>query len=454
MAAANQKNDFTQGKIWQVILRMAAPMALAQLVNVLYNVVDRVYIGHIPAVGSVALTGLGLTMPVVSVISAFALLCGTGGAPLCSISRGAGDLDYARRVMGNSFALLLCFGVALTLILQLWLRPILFAFGASEATWPYAGTYTRIYSLGTIFVMISLGMNSFINAQGFARTGMGTVLLGAAVNLVLDPVFIFLFHMGIAGAAIATVIAQGVSALWVLRFLTGKKAILRLDLPSLRPDGDILRRIVSLGMTGFMMSITNGLVQIVCNRQLRAYGGDLYLGVMTVINSVREVFFMLTHGMSAGAQPVLGYNYGAKAYRRVKEGIRFTSLFCMVYGAFVWAVVLLFPTAFASVFNSDPELLAACASAMRIYFAGFVFMSLQSAGQSIFVGLGKARQAIFFSLLRKVIIVVPLVLLLPGLGFGANGVFLSEPISDLLGGGACYITMYFTLYRKMEDLMK
>lgn len=448
-----QKNDFTKGKIWQVILRMAAPMALAQLVNVLYNVVDRIYIGHIPEVGSVALTGLGLTMPVVSVISAFAMLCGTGGAPLCSISRGAGELDYAKRVMGNAFAMLLVLGVVLTAVLELWLRPILFAFGASEATWPYAGTYASIYGMGTLFVMISLGMNPFINAQGFARTGMLTVLLGAVVNIVLDPVFIFTFHMGIAGAAIATVIAQGCSAAWILWFLTGQKAILKLERAAMEPDRAIMGRIVSLGMTGFMMSITNGLVQIACNRQLRAYGGDLYLGVMTVINSIREVFFMLTHGMTSGAQPVLGYNYGAKAYDRVRAGIRFTSLFCVVYGAVVWIVVMLIPTTLAGVFNSDPELLEACGHAMRIYFAGFIFMSLQSAGQAVFVGLGQARQAIFFSLLRKVIIVVPLVLILPGLfGLGVNGVFLSEPISDLLGGGACFLTMYVTLYRKLDRL--
>lgn len=447
-----QKNDFTKGKIWQVILRMAAPMALAQLVNVLYSVVDRIYIGHIPHVGSFALTGLGLTMPIISILTAFANLCGTGGAPLCSIARGEGKVDYAERVMGNAFTLLLAIGAVLTAVFLIWTKPILYLFGASDVTYPYAADYARIYIMGTLFVMISLGMNPFINAQGFARTGMLTVLLGAVINIVLDPIFIFLLHMGIAGAAIATVIAQFCSAAWVLAFLTGKKAILRLKPGNLRPSGVLLGRIVGLGMTGFIMGVTNGLVQIVCNRQLQAYGGDLYLGVMTVINSIREVIFMLTHGMTSGAQPVLGYNYGAKAYDRVREGIWFTSWACVVYALVVWLLILAAPEALARIFNNEPDLLAACAPSMRIYFAGFVLMSLQSAGQSVFVGLGKARQAVFFSLLRKVIIVVPLVLILPQLfGLGVNGVFLSEPISDLLGGGACFLTMYLTVYRKLED---
>ena len=445
------KNDFTKGKVWRVILRMAVPMALAQLVNVLYNVVDRMYIGHIPGEGSYALTGLGLTMPVIALITAFANLCGMGGGPLCSIARGQGDLPYAEKIMGNAFTMLLVIGALLTAGFLGFMRPILYLFGASDVTYPYAAAYARVYVLGTVFVMISLGMNSFINAQGFARMGMLTVLVGAIVNIVLDPIFIFALGMGLTGAALATVIAQGCSAAWVMLFLTGKRAILRFRLKNLLPEGKTVTRILTLGISGFVMSATNSVVQVACNTQLQKYGGDLYVGVMTVLNSVREVVFMIVHGLTSGSQPVLGYNYGARAYARVREGIRFITAAGLSYAFLVWALIELMPEAFVRVFNSEPEMLAACRPAMRLYFSGFFLMSLQMAGQSTFVALGRAKQAVFFSLLRKVVIVVPLVLLLPGFrGLGVNGVYLSEPISDLIGGTACFAAMYLTVYRKLK----
>ncbi|MGN1002190.1 MAG: MATE family efflux transporter [Oscillospiraceae bacterium] len=449
------RNDFTKGDLRLVILRMALPMMLAQVVNVLYSIVDRIYIGHIPGVGSLALTGLGLTMPIVSLISAFANLCGTGGGPLCSIARGRGDLDYAEKVMGNAFALLLALGAAITVLFLIFMEPILYLFGASGETYFYAAEYARIYILGTLFVMISLGMNAFINAQGFARTGMLTVLLGAVVNIALDPVFIFVFDMGIRGAAIATVIAQACSAGWAMAFLLSKRAILDLKLKNLRPRGKILGGILGLGTTGFVMSATTGLVQIAGNVQLQAYGGDLYVGAMTVINSVREVFLMLVHGLTAGAQPVLGYNYGARAYGRVRQGIRFVTLVSVVYAMAAWLLIMGLPEPITRLFNSEPALVAVAVPALRIYFCGFLFMSLQMAGQCVFVGLGKSRYAICFSLLRKVVIVVPLIYLLPGLGgLGASGVFWAEPVSDLIGGAACYLTMYLTQYRKLGILEK
>ncbi len=447
---SERKNDFTQGEIWRVIMRMAVPLMLAQLVNVLYSVVDRMYIGHIPGVGSLALTGLGLTMPIVSIVTAFASLCGTGGGPLCSIARGEGKKSYAEKIMGNSFCLLLIFGVVLTVLLQIFSKPILYAFGASDATYPYAEEYVRIYLLGTVFVMISLGMNHFINAQGFAGTGMLTVAIGAVVNIILDPIFIFALDMGIAGAALATVIAQAVSAAWALGFLLGKRAILDLKARNMLLQAALVGRILSLGVTGFVMSITNALVQTACNSQLQRFGGDTYVGAMTIINSVRELTFMAAHGLTAGAQPVLGYNYGAGAFSRVKKGIRFVAGASLVYGFAIWLIVTLIPRTLASIFNSDPVLLDVTARSMRIYFCGFFLMALQLAGQCVFVGLGKSRQAVFFSLLRKAIVVTPLVLLLPHIpAFGVDGVFWSEPISDLIGGLACFLTMYFTVYKKL-----
>lgn len=448
----DKKNDFTQGAVWRVIMRMALPLMLAQLVNVLYSVVDRMYIGHIPGVGSLALTGLGLTMPVVSIVTAFASLCGTGGAPLCSIARGEGKKDYAEKIMGNTFCLLLILGVVITVLLLVLAEPILYLFGASGDTIGYAVEYLRIYIWGTVFVMISLGMNHFINSQGFARTGMFTVVIGAVLNIVLDPIFIFVLDMGIAGAALATVIAQGVSAAWALAFLLSDRAILDLKLKNMILRARLVGRILSLGVTGFVMSITNALVQIACNTQLQLFGGDTYVGAMTVINSVREISFMAAHGLTAGAQPVLGYNYGARAFSRVRRGIRFVSVASVVYALAVWILVMLIPQALTRIFNDDPALVEVCSRAMRIYFCGFCLMALQLAGQCTFVGLGKSRQAVFFSLLRKAIIVTPLVYLLPLVpALGVDGVFWSEPISDLIGGASCYLTMYFTVYRKLPE---
>lgn len=468
--AKQVKNDFTKGPMWQVILKMSVPMMMAQLVNVLYNVVDRMYIGHIEDVGAMALTGLGLSMPVISIITAFANLCGNGGGPLCSIARGEGDKEKAERYMGNSFTLLLGIGVAITALLLLFLKDLLFFLGASEQTFPYASEYLRIYLLGTIFVMISLGMNAFINAQGFAKIGMFTVVLGAVINIVLDPFFIlsrgeklfgvitmpFGLGLGIAGAAWATVIAQFFSAVWVLKFLFSKKAILDLRLRSMRLHGKTVGRILGLGVTGFVMGVTNGLVQSACNVQLQRYGGDLYVGVMTVINSVKELAFLVVHGLASGAQPVLGYNYGAKAYDRVRTGIRFFCVGSLLYACTVWVLSMTIPGALIRIFNQDPALLRAGIPSIRIYFCGFMCMAMQSAGQCVFVGLGKAKYAVIFSVLRKVIIVLPLVFLLPLIpGMGVNGVFWSEPISDLLGGGACFLTMWFSIYKKLgrEDAL-
>ena len=446
---ASKEHDFSVGSIPRNIISLALPMTAAQLINVLYSVVDRIYLGRLP--GHLALTGLGLTLPIISIVMGFANLCGTGGAPLCSIYRGKGEEEEAERIMGNAFTLLLIFGVAVTGVFLLFRHPLLYLFGASDATYPYAEAYMTIYLLGTVFVMIGLGMNPFITAQGFGGVGMMTVGLGALVNIVLDPIFIFGMGMGVRGAALATVIAQGCSALWVLRFLTGRRAILRLRVRNMALCAPRVRSIVTLGLSGFFMNLTNSLVQVVCNATLQVYGGDLYVGVMTIINSLREVFMMPIHGLSNGAQPVTGYNYGAGLYSRVRQSIRFSVAGTVGCAALFWAAAMVFPGALIRIFNGDAEMLAAGVPAMRIYFCLFIPMSLQMAGQGVFVSLGRSRQAIFFSLLRKAVINAPLTVLLP-VWMGTDGVFVAEAVSQLVGGLACIITMYLTVYRPFGRL--
>ena len=446
-----RQNDFSKGSMARNVVTMAIPMTMAQLVNILYSVVDRMYLGHIPGSGQLELAGLGLSLPIISIIMGFANLCGMGGGPLCSIHRGRGEDKEAERVLGNSFVLLVIFGVGIPLLFLPFREPLLYFFGASNATYPYAQEYITIYLLGTPFVMVGLGLNPFINAQGFARRGMMTVLLGAVVNIVLDPVLIFGFDLGIRGAAWATVIAQAVSAAWVLKFLTGRKAILRLRTDCMPLAWPRVRRILGLGLSGFFVNLTNSLVQVVCNKTLFFYGGDLYVSVMTVINSIREVTFMGIQGITNGAQPVLGYNYGAKCYQRVRQGIRFTVAATVGYAALIWAAAMLVPGVLIRIFNDGPELLAAGIPAMRIYFCMFVVMSLQMVSQAIYVALGRSKSAIFFSLLRKAIINAPLTVLL-AIPLGTTGVFVAEAISQLVGGLASSLTMYFTAYRPMSRL--
>ncbi len=448
---AASENDFSRGSIARHIFGLALPMTVAQLINVLYSVVDRIYIGHLPHASAQALTGIGLCLPIITIISAFANLFGMGGAPLCSIARGGHEEKRAQNVMGNSFSMLIVSGAVLMMLCLIFKRPILYLFGASSDTFSYADQYITIYLIGTLFVMTSLGMNNFINAQGFGRMGMLTVLLGAVMNIILDPIFIFVFGLGVRGAAIATVISQGASAVWVLRFLTGKKALLRLTRESLKLNFPLVKEITLLGTSGFVMSVTNGTVQIVCNAVLARHGGDLYVGIMTVINSVREIITMPVTGLTSGAQPVIGYNYGAGCYKRVKSAIKFMTAGCIIFSVVMWAVLFFEPRFFLHLFTREQELIANGISAMRIYFCGIFMMSLQFAGQSTYVALNRPKQAVFFSLFRKVIIVVPLTLLLPMLGdLGTNGVFLAEPISNVIGGTASFATMLVTVWPALK----
>ncbi|MEY8357007.1 MATE family efflux transporter [Lachnospiraceae bacterium 54-53] len=452
---ADTRNDFSKGNVVENILRLAVPMTMAQLINVLYNIIDRIYIGRMQTDATLALTGLGLCLPIISMVIAFANLFGMGGAPLCSIERGRGNVDEAEKIMGNSFVLLVVFGLGLTVLGLVFKRPMLYLFGASDLTYPYADQFISIYLLGTVFVMMGLGMNSFINSQGFGTVGMMTVLLGAAANIILDPIFIFVLDMGVRGAALATVISQFLSALWTVKFLTGRKAILKLRPSCFRLKKYRVGNIVALGMSGFTMAITNSSVQIMYNASLQHYGGDLYVGVMTVINSVREVISMPVSGLTNSAQPVMGFNYGAGEYGRVKRVIVFVSVISIAYTTAMWGLVHGFPEFFIRIFNQDPQLLEAGVPAMRIYYFGFFFMSLQFAGQSVYVALGKAKRAVFFSILRKVVIVIPLIFLIPGIfGNGTSGVFMAEPISNLIGGGACFITMLVTVWPELSGRKK
>jgi putative MATE family efflux protein len=445
------KNDFSSGSIVKNVLIMALPMILAQLVNVLYNIVDRIYIARMPGDSFVALTGLGICLPIISMVAAFSSLFGRGGAPLCSIERGRSNIEEAENIMGNSFVMLIGAGAILTVICLIIKRPLLYLLGASDMTFQYADQYVTIYLLGNIFVMISLGMNQFINSQGFGRTGMMTVVFGAVMNIILDPIFIFVFNMGVRGAAWATIISQFMSALWVLKFLTGKKAILRLKKKSFNLKKERVKRILGLGVSGFVMQFTNSIIQVACNITLQIFGGDLYVGIMTVINSVREFVTMPVMGFSNGAEPVIGFNYGAREYKRVRSSIKFLSVVSFIYTAVIWLFIIAFPGFFIRIFNSDPEVIKAGIPMMRIFYFGFFTMAMQFAGQSAFVALGKSKYAIFFSLFRKVVLVTPLVFILPRMGFGVSGVFMSEPVSDFIGGTACFMTMMLTVWKELKE---
>lgn len=443
--------DFSKGKVSRNIISQAIPLTLAQLVQMLYNVVDRVYIGHLPEADNMALTGIGLTFPVITLIAAFTSLFGTGAVPLFSIARGRGQKEHAEKIMGNAFTLLLGASILLLLFCYCFRKPVLYFFGASDDSYVYADAYLKIYLFGTTCSMLATGLNGFINAQGFPGIGMLTTVIGAGLNLILDPVFIFYMHMDVQGAALATVISQTVSGVWVVRFLTGKKSLLKIKMSNLKPDGRLVRDIASLGTSGFIVQATNALVQVVCNVTLQNFGGDLYVGIMTVLNSVRELLSLPVMGIANGCQPILGYNYGAGKLSRVKEGIRFTAFIGIAYTLLAWGMVMLFSDALFSVFTSDPFMVRPGTKAMHLYFFGFCFMAFQFTGQSTFQALGYAKRSIFFSLFRKVIIVVPLTLFLPTIGFGVNGVFLAEPVSNLIGGLASFGTMWVTVYRKLKD---
>ena len=447
---SNKMTDFGVGSVAGHVIRQAFPLMISSLVQLLYNIVDRIYIGHIPGEGKDALTGLGLTFPVVSMILAFTMLFGQGGSPVFSIAAGSGNDKKARRVLGNSFSMLLAGGAILTLVLYAFMKPILYGLGASDVTYPYAVSYLQIYVAGTIAAMVGNGLNVYISAQGFPVTAMGTTIVGAILNIILDPLFIFVFHMNIKGAAVATVISQAVSMIWVLVFLTGKRPKFRIDLNNMKLKPRICGEICAVGFTGFVMQFTNSATQAVCNRTLRIYQQD-YIGIMAIVNSVRDIMSVIVHAVMTGAQPVMGYNYGAMKYDRVKSGIRISFLIAFVYTAIAWILVILFPRFFISLFTEDTGLIEAAIPSLHIFFLAYVFMAFQFSGQSTFMSLEKNGRAIFFSLFRKAILVIPLTMLLPRfVEPPVNGVFMAEPVSNVIGGLASFLTMYFTVYRKLN----
>lgn len=444
-----QQNDFSKGNIPRTITRLAIPMILAMLVNALYSVVDRIYIGHLSGVGQTALTGIGLCYPITMAIAAFSYLVGNGGGPLTSILRGAKDDEGAEKVLGNSITLLVLFGILVPLICFLIQKPVLYLFGASDATYPYAREYITIYLSGSLPVMLTLGLNPFLNAQGFTRTGMMTVLIGAVCNIVLDPLFIFVFGMGVRGAAIATVISQTVSAVWVIAFLLGKKNLIRVRKRFLRLQGDVSMRIMGLGVSTFIMNLTEAAISAVFNASLSRFGGDIYVTVMTVTTSVSQLVFMPLSGFAQGAQPVTGYNYGAREYGRVKQCFWFLVKASVAYAVLAWLVLMIFPRQLIGIFNNDPTLMETAIPMFRVFFCMNFIMSLQMSAQNTFVAMGEAKKATFFALYRKVMLLIPLILILPRIGFGITGVFAAEPVADTISALTCFTTFLLTAYRKL-----
>ena len=449
--------DFEHGTITGNILGAALPMLVAQLLSLLYNIVDRIYIARIPDVGTTALGAVGLCFPIIVIITAFSNLFGSGGAPLFSISRGGGDTKKAGQIMNTSFTMLCAGALVLMAAGLLFAAPILKLFGASDAALPYAYPYLMIYLLGTLPSMISTGMNSFINAQGYAMTGMTSVAIGAVANCILDPLFIFVLQLGIRGAAIATVISQALSAIFVLYFLKKRaefkvRLLSRTELATCRENA---KNIVSLGTAGFIMQLTNSLVSICCNNVLSVTGGDIYISVMTIISSVRQLVETPIYAMNEGSSPILSYNYGARRPKRVKQAIGTMAVMIFVYTAAMWTVIIVAPHFLIGIFSSDSELIKDAVPALKLYFAAFIFMDLQYIGQTTFKSLNKKKQAIFFSLLRKVFIVVPLTYLLPyALGMETRGVFMAEPVSNVIGGSLCFLTMLATVIPELNHMEK
>ena len=446
----NRQNvDLGSGKVSKLLFSLALPTITSQIVNMLYNLVDRIYIGHmqpVETVGKLALTGVGVCLPIIVVISAVAALLAMGGAPRASIQEGRGNPKEAERIMGNCFTMLVMASVVLTVVLQLFARDLLLLFGASENTIDYAAAYMGIYSLGTIFVQVTLGMNAYITAQGFTTISMRTTLIGAGLNIVLDPIFIFGLGMGVRGAALATILSQAVSAAWVLRFLTGGKTKWRLRRENLRPRASVVLPCLALGLSPFIMQSTESLIAVCFNSSLLKYGGDLAVGAMTVLTSIMQLAMMPLQGLTQGAQPIVSYNYGARNPQRVREAFRCLLMACVTYSLTMWTLAQLMPQVFAGIFTPDPELQAYAAWALRIYMAATGIFGVQIACQQTFIALGNAKASLFLAVLRKIILLIPLIYILPH--FFTNkvfGVFLAEPVADMLAvcTTACMFAIQF-----------
>ena len=445
-----KKVDFNNGKITQNILQTALPLLAAQILNLLYSIIDRVYIGHIAETGTQALAAVGLCFPLIVLITGFTNMFGMGGSPLFSMALGRGDKEEAGQIINTAFRLLIVFAAILLAVGEIFGGPILLAFGATKAELPMALSYLRIYLIGTPFIMLATGMNSYINAQGYAVNGMISVTIGAVSNLILDPVFIFAFGLGIRGAAIATVISQLFSAAYVMLFLFKGKNEFKITFAFKFPHG---KEIAALGTSPFIMQVTNSIVTIVCNNVLMDVGGAVYVSAMTIVSSVRSILDTPVMTFAEGASPVMSFNYGAKRPANVKKSIRVMLTLMLPYTAVVWALVMIFPEMFVRIFSSDAEIMADASRALNLYFFAFIFQSFQYCGQTVFKALGKKYKAIFFSLFRKVILVVPFTLIFPYVfNFGTDGVFMAEPVSNVVGGLACFITMLCTVLPELKKM--
>lgn len=453
---AKQKKETNLGKdpVGRLLFRMAVPAITAQIVNVLYNMVDRMYIGHIPKIGAAALTGVGVTFPIIMVISAFAALMAMGGAPKASIMMGKGDRETAEKILGNCTSGTIAAGLILTVLLLIFGRDLLMLFGASENTIGYADTYMKIYACGTLFVQIALGLNTFITTQGFAGTSMLSVVIGAVTNIILDPIFIFGFDMGVSGAALATIISQALSAVWVLLFLTGKKTTLKIRKKYLKIDPRLYGSCLALGMSPFIMQATEGAITVCFNSSLLRYGGDIAVGAMTILSSVMQFSMLPLQGLTQGAQPIVSFNYGAGNMERVKKAFFLLLRACVIYSTLLWAVAVFAPQAFIMIFTSDADLSAYTEWAMRIYMAMSLIFGIQVACQQTFIALGNAKTSLFLAVLRKIILLIPLIFVLP-LFFTdkAMAVFLAEPVADTLAV-ATTATMFFVQFRKLLKRME
>ena len=445
----NEDKDFL-GKepVGKLLLKLALPTVTAQIINMLYNIVDRIYIGHIPEIGEAALTGVGVCMPLIMIVTAFSAFAAYGGAPRASIYMGQGDHDSAEKTLGNCFAVQFVISVLLTAALLLWNRDFLMAFGASDKTIGYGVEYMNIYAIGTIFVQMTLGMNAFITAQGFARTGMFSVLIGAVANIVLDPIFIFGFNMGVAGAAWATIISQAMSCAWVLLFLCGKKTHLRLRVKYMRLSRKIVLPSLALGLSSFIMQASESIISICFNSSLQSYGGDIAVGAMTILTSVMQFAMLPLQGLGQGAQPIISYNYGARNPERVKAAFKLLLKSSLVYSTLLWALVMLFPQAFAAMFTSSETLMTFTQKALRIYMACLLLFGIQIACQMTFTSLGNAKASILVAVMRKFILLIPLIYIMPLL-FSADkttAVYMAEPVADFIA--VTFTAIFFTFQFK------
>lgn len=442
--------DLGSDRIGGLLFKLALPAILAQVINLLYNLVDRMYIGHIPREGSAALTGVGVTIPVIMCISAFAALVSMGGAPRASIMMGKGKQDEAEKILGNCTTMLVVVALFLTGIIQLWGKDILMVFGASNITISYAWNYMQIYSVGTIFVQLALGLNAFINAQGFAGIGMLTVVIGAVCNIILDPVFIFGFHMGVRGGALATILSQGVSCVWIVCFLLGKRTTLRLKLKNMAPELSVMGPCITLGVAPFIMQFTESVLNICFNTSLLKYGGDIAVGAMTILSSIMQMSVLPVQGLTQGAQPIIGFNYGAKKTDRVKKTFRLLLVSCVGYTVGIWLICMLAPGLFIGIFTSSSEMVRFSKWAIRIYMACSLVMGVQMACQQTFIALGNAKTSVFLALLRKVILLIPLIYILPCcFSNKLFAVFLAEPVADVIAVSTTAL-LFFREYRRLD----